>query len=306
MVDDVLAGKGPTAISNWLDAESIPTSKDILRIRQGKEPAGIKWRYPAVLNILRSRAVCGITEIDGKIVYGDDGLPVRFAEPIIDDATWDRLQKALDRLSRPVNRRRADSPWLTGVTFCKSCGLPLHGKRQTNKGKLYEYMTCDARRERRQCNSRQIRQDRLEAEIDRVVSKAEWSCLPYMETRTIEGRNHAPEMATIKAAIKDIAGDAEVKEAMGESADEERTRVDILKSRLANLRNMPDEPDRIVYVQTGESITQHWDKLSGAGRNAMLLSHQAKVLADQQADTGLVVEINPGTLAYPPVSKQVR
>src|SRR5207342_1774036 len=83
IVADFLAGMGLTAIADWLNTENVPTSKDIVRIRTGKNPKGLKWRYPAVIEILRSRAMCGITEIGNEIVYADDGMPLRFAERII-------------------------------------------------------------------------------------------------------------------------------------------------------------------------------------------------------------------------------
>jgi site-specific DNA recombinase len=311
MVDMALAGKGPSAIADWLNGEGIPTSKDINRIRAGKKPSGLKWRYPSVLNILRSRAICGTTEIIVKdpdkpkkkipeIVYGDDGLPVRFGKPIIDDAQWEQLQKKLDLLSKPQYRERKDSPWLTGVIVCNFCGLPLNGKRQTTRGKLYEYLACSGVRERT-CHSRQIRQDQLEPKIDETLRLAGWANRPYMETRTIEGRNHAPEMATLRLAIKDIAGNVALAEAADESTDSDRAKLEILKARLKALREMPSEPGRIMFMQTGVSVAQHWDSLSGEGRHAMLLSHGAKIRAEQ-TDSGLVVEIDPGTLDYRPES----
>ena len=85
MVADILKGIGPTAIAERLNAENVPTSKDVLRIRKGQEPKGLTWKYPAVIGILRSQAMCGITELDGKVVYGDDGMPLQFGDPIIDN-----------------------------------------------------------------------------------------------------------------------------------------------------------------------------------------------------------------------------
>jgi hypothetical protein len=107
-----------------------------------------------------------------------------------------------------------------------------------------------------------------------------------METRTIEGRNHAPEMATLRLAIKDIAGNVALAEAADESADSDRAKLEILKARLKALREMPSEPGRIMFMQTGVSVAQHWDSLNGEGRHAMLLSHGAKIRAGQ-TDSGL-------------------
>jgi hypothetical protein len=103
------------------------------------------------------------------------------------------------------------------------------------------------------------------------------------------------EMATIRAAIKDLAGEAELAEAMGESAADQRAKLDVLKNRLSILRGMPDEPDRIILVQTGLTVVQHWANLNGQGKAAMLQSHRAKVRAEQ-TDSGLVVKLDPGTL----------
>ena len=290
IVADFLAGIGLTAIADWLNTENVPTSKDIVRIRTGKNPKGLKWRYPAVIEILRSRAMCGITEIGNEIVYADDGMPLRFAEQIISDADWRRVQERLDDVSRTVTALRKDSPWLTGVTFCKACGGPLYSKRQRNRGKTYEYMRCD----NRQCHTRQIRNEYLTAEINAWVADV-CDGRPYWATRTIEGHNHAAEIATVIASIQDIGGKAALAEALGEPVTVARKQLGQLKTRLANLQKMPDEPDRIVPVQTGLTIAQHWANLNLTGRHAMLESHRVKVRAEQTA-TGLEIEFDPGTL----------
>lgn len=294
MVSLTLKGIGPSEIAERLNADHIPTSKDILRIRKGKPAKGLTWKYPAVIGILRSRAMCGITELDGKVVRGEDGEPIQFGEPIIDYAIYERVQRALDKLSKPHNRQRKDSPWLVGASVCNACGGNLWAKHQVNHGKDYHYMVCANVRYNKCSASRQMRQDAIEAKATEIIGKR-WPTLPYMISRTIEGINHAPEMATVQAAIKDIAGDIALAEAMGEDARDNRVKLDILKARLVALRNMPDEPDRIVFEDSGITIPQHWANLDGRGRHAMLVSHKAKIKAEM-TDHGLVVDIDPGTL----------
>jgi len=296
MAEDILAGNGPSYVARWLNAENIPTSKDIVRIRTDKEPKGHKWNHWSVQQILRSRAVCGITEVNGEIVRGDDGLPIRFAEPIIDDHTWRRVQNALDKTSKPLKIQRKDSPWLVGLTFCMVCRKPLYSNRQTMKGKTYEYLRCLGVREGT-CHTRNIKRHELEEYVGNWINETV-DGRPYVEPRTIEGRNYAAEMATIREAILDIGGKVTLADTLGESADTERAQLAVLKTRLNNLRNMKDEPDRIVYVQTGISTAQHWANLHGRGKHAMLVSHDVKVRA-QQTSAGLHVEIEPGTLAGP-------
>ena len=285
MIDKLLGGYGLTAIADWLNATGIPTSKDLVRIRNGKKSAGLKWKYPAVTAVLRSRAMCGITEMypdwrDGthpgtaEIVYGNDGMPLRFADPIVNDDTWRKVQERLDEISRPGSRQRGDSPWLTGVSVCKVCGDPLWAKRQTNRGKLYLYMRCDNPK----CERRQLPYGKLEEAIEQYIAQ-HWAHVPYSRVNITQGENHEEEIREVKAAMADLGGKATVKEALGESADDERAKLAILKTRLGILIHLPAKEDRITYEQTGISLAQHWASLDEAGKHAFLMSYSAKVRA---------------------------
>src|SRR5262249_28137985 len=157
-----------------------------------------------------------------EVVRGDDGLPVRFAEPIIDDHTWRKVQNALSRTSKPLKIQRKDSPWLVGLTFCIVCGKPLYSNRQTMKGKTYEYLRCSGVRAGT-CHTRNVRLASLEEYVDGWVVET-FVGAPYVETRTIEGVNHAAEIATIKASIVDIGGKLTLADTLGESAEDEQVR----------------------------------------------------------------------------------
>jgi DNA invertase Pin-like site-specific DNA recombinase len=292
MVADTIAGKGPTAIADWLNAEGIPTSKDVLRIRTDKPAEGLRWRYPSVIGILRSRAMCGLTEFDGEIVYADDGLPVRFThDPIVSDHDWRKVQQALDGMARPVQVQRKDSPWLTGVTFCEACDSPLYSKRQRNRGKTYNYMVCYGVRQGECQSSKQFRRDTIEARIDAWFT--EHGSYPFVDQRTIQGSDHADEIATVTDSIKDLAGKAELADVLKpKEAEDIRAKVAVLKTRLGNLVKMPNEPDRIVTIQTGETVAQHWAKLSRAGQRALLVSRGARVIVSPDGS----VNVEPGSL----------
>jgi DNA invertase Pin-like site-specific DNA recombinase len=305
MVNDIFAGKSLSAIADWLNAEDIPTSKDIVRIRTGKEPKGHGWRYFTVAQILRSRALCGTTELypdwrkgtkhgEAEIVYGEDGLPLRFTdEPIINDAEWERLQTALDSLSMPTKLPRKDSPWVVGFTSCTVCGKPMYSNRQTMKGKTYEYLRCMGVRDKT-CYTRNVKLAELDDDIGQQISET-FPKTPYLATRTIEGRNHAAELATVRMAIADYTKKIALAELDDEPAEDDRATLATLRTRYGNLRNMPNEPERIVYVQTGLTIPQHYTNLNGQGKHAMFMSHGAKVRV-QQTDDGLVADIDWGTI----------
>jgi hypothetical protein len=61
---------------------------------------------------------------------------------------------------------------------------------------------------------------------------------------------------------------------------------------LSNLVKMPNEPDRIVTIQTGETVAQHWAKLSRAGQRALLVSRGARVIVSPDGS----VNVEPGSL----------
>jgi DNA invertase Pin-like site-specific DNA recombinase len=308
MVDDLLSGtKGPTAIATWLNAEGIPTSKDIVRIRAGKPVKGHRWTYMSVIQVLRSRAMCGITEIfpdwrndtragRAEVVYGADGMPVLFAEPIVSYVDWMRVQARLDELSVPVKRPRQDSPWLTGVSLCKACGKPLYSNRQTVKGKTYSYMRCLGVREGT-CHMRQITVGSLTAAVNEWVSK-NWTRIPYFKVTTSEGDDHAEEIRSVADSIRELAGRIELADADGKPTDDDRAKLEVAKARLRALRTMTTEAaekeNRIGYELTGLSQAEHWVSLDDAGRRAFLMSTNSRIRA-QGGRPVPEVDIVPGT-----------
>jgi len=294
MASDAFAGKTLTGIAEWLNAEHIPTSKDIVRIRAGKEPKGHQWKHFTVSQILRSRALCGIIELDGEIVYDDDGLPLRFTDdPILDDGEWLRLQKCLDGTAKPAKLPRRDSPWLIRIVSCAACGRPMYSNRQTVKGKTYEYIRCTGVRSKA-CHSRNVVRAELEEKLTSKMVE-EFGQTSYLAVRTLDGHNHAAELATLRIAIGDYTKKIALAELDGHAADVDRATLAILKTKYANLQDMKDEPGRIVYAQTGLTIPQHWANLNAQGKHAMLMSHGVKVKA-QQTNAGLTVDVEWGTL----------
>jgi hypothetical protein len=117
----------------------------------------------------------------------------------------------------------------------------------------------------------------------------------YLATRTIEGHNHAAELATVRMAIVDYTKKIALAELDEQSADDDRETLATLRTRYGHLRGIPDEPDRIVYVQTGLTIPQHYANLNEQGKHAMFMSHGAKVRVQQTGD-GLVTDIDWGTI----------
>jgi site-specific DNA recombinase len=135
IVDDVIAGISANAIARRLNEADVPTSRDVMRLRNGiigvedtetdsdDQSSRTRWRGSNIIGQLRGGLLRAITEYDGQVVRDENGPPVRFAEPIIDDDTWRRLQAALDRASKPTSGQRGDAAFLLRIAYC-ACGFP--------------------------------------------------------------------------------------------------------------------------------------------------------------------------------------
>ena len=68
-----------------------------------------------------------------------------------------------------------------------------------------------------------------------------------------------------------------------------------MKARRKNLEKMPEEQDRIIYMETGKSVAQHWATLRDNGKRALLVSCGGKIRARYDGKK-LDVEVDPGSL----------
>ena len=94
----------------------------------------------------------------------------------------------------------------------------------------------------------------------------------YKELRTIPGTDHAAELEEIKFEIRSLA-------TMDLTDDEYDARLKELRVERDRLAALPTVPDRLEYVETGESWGQIWKRLSPAERGPWLRSRGYKFRA---------------------------
>lgn len=87
---------------------------------------------------------------------------------LVDEATFDKVQKMLELNKRNASQRKAgkleDAPryWLTGKLFCGECGSSMQGVSGTSKtGAKYYYYYCKEQRSKR-CHKKSVRKEWLE------------------------------------------------------------------------------------------------------------------------------------------------
>ncbi len=182
-----LAGNGPTKIARELAAQNIPTPGTLEYLRTGStrryHPGyECKWATNTVAHILENREYTGRlvnfkTEkpsyklrhsvenpIEKQVVFENHH------EPIIDDATWERVQELRKQRKRP--NRYDEVGLFSGLLFCADCGHVLYQQRYENKDRKQDCYICGSYKKRtRDCTAHFIRTDLLTAGVTANLRK---------------------------------------------------------------------------------------------------------------------------------------
>jgi site-specific DNA recombinase len=155
VVARTIAGEPARQIAWDLTARGVTTSR------------GKPWTSQTLSKMLQSPTLIGQHTVAGDVARDDDGLPVQMWEPLIDPATWRRLQAEM--ASRQVGpRRRADSTLLGGLVVCGRCGSTMGGWAADHPQASY---TCTVRHQRGpgQCLGNSINRRKLDELVTAVV-----------------------------------------------------------------------------------------------------------------------------------------
>jgi Recombinase/Recombinase zinc beta ribbon domain len=253
MVQRYLAGDSLPDLCRWLDSEGV------------KPRHGGKWWPTGVRYILGNASLIGRR----KDKHGNTIL--RF-EPILDMATWDRLQAKL--AGNPRHRALADEPsLLTGVIYCGLCHRVMHRKPVYTKlkdgSKTYHwYYRCDGTpRERSTCKN-MVRIDWSDENVDLWVREVIGN-LTLVERIVLPGNGHDDDVQDIKNTIRNLDPEA----------DDYDLRLSRLRSELARVKALPAEPPRVVERETGLKVRDYWAKADAASRRRFLLAGKVRVEA---------------------------
>lgn len=270
LIDRVIAGEPQRVICRDFNERGIPS------------PRGKQWDFGVTSRMLRRPSLIGYIEHNGEVVRHPDGTPVVGCEPLIDRETFDRLQAALDRAARPKTRgRHSDARLLTKLQFCIRCGEPraYRAQRQRN-GTVNVYSECQGRRKRRNnCTSVAVRADLLEQYVERAFLDLFGDREVY-EARYFPAEDHTDDLKEAEAAldwlIRQSAGKSPAVQARYAAAIAEQ------EAKVERLSALPNRPERVERVPTGETYREVWHRSDTAGRRKLLL------------DGGFKIETAPG------------
>ena len=142
-----------------------------LRSRPRKNHPAQKVGTAALHRILRDPYFAGwIVYKRGK--PDEQTFPGRH-DPLIDQDTFDRVQRRLDEKAVAGERPRRREHYLRGSVFCAGCGSRLtYGVSTGENGRGYAYYFCASRVNRTPCSERvNVRPDLIEAAIQRMYRK---------------------------------------------------------------------------------------------------------------------------------------
>ena len=182
-----LAGNGPTKIARMLSEQQIPTPGTLEYRRTGSTRRyypdyPYRWATNTVVHILERKEYLGHTvnfkteKISYKVKSSVENPEEKQAvfenthEPIIDLATWERVQELRKQRKRP--NRYDEVGLFSGLLFCADCGSVLYQQRYENKTRRQDCYICGNYKKRvKDCTAHFIRTDLLTAGVTANLRK---------------------------------------------------------------------------------------------------------------------------------------
>lgn len=221
----------------------------------------------------------------GVVKWGGTTNPNGRHTPLIDVATFEKVQEVLDTARLSGNRTRKHKHYLRGSLFCGFCGRRMVFHRIRGRGGLYDYFGCLSHQgRRRDCGSRHLQVENVEQAVERY----------YARVRLTPGEREA-----VRQAVEQYAG-ALLESAEKESARHAR-RLQTLQQQQKKLLHafyngavdetvLEEEQERIEVERRevhrwSETAAQDAGEITQALHEALLLLEKAQVAYSQATPT---------------------
>ena len=157
IADDRTAPIIREVFSRYAAGESMKEIIDDLHRRGVRSSSGGELTYTTFSRALVNRAYIGEYAYNGEVVPG-------LAEPLIDRATFDRVQeKVAARRRAPAAGKAKVEYLLQGKCFCGHCGGHMIGESGRGRhGATYSYYTCRNRKKYHTCEKKNEKKDFVE------------------------------------------------------------------------------------------------------------------------------------------------
>jgi hypothetical protein len=209
------------------------------------------WRGNAVRVLLRNPQLIGHQALpDGRVRYGEDGMPLQVYPPVLTMSEWASLQAALNRWDGKKRNTRYDSHWLQPFLRCDVCDHAMtmtvtHGR---------EAFKCARPNEQRHKPAPYIRLDELEPWVMAEL-QTKFDTMAITDNVWIGGSDHTAERDQVEATIQRLRDDRELGLYDGtEDETQFRSQMKALIARRGVLAQLPDEPGHWETIDTGRTV----------------------------------------------------
>lgn len=243
----VLSGKSLRYACAYLDTFGI------------RPPGGGNWAPKSLAQLLRNSTLMG-RRVDAS------GKTVLRVPPILDKATWDRLQAELDRKAARKGVAPSKTAMLTGIAVCAICGGPMYrihcGRKRADGSRAdYWYYRCSGTATAPSKCKNMYPLAELEERAEKYLTGtlARW---PRYETVIVPGHGYEEEIYDVERDLRELDFD---------DPDFTAKQAALLAER-ARLRALPSVPASSERRPTDGTIGQHWATLeTQADKRAFLM-----------------------------------
>ncbi|MFC9620278.1 recombinase family protein [Streptomyces sp. NPDC056930] len=244
-------GYSATQVAKWLNDHKVLTSRQRGATAKKTKAADTYWRGNAVRVLLRNPQLIGHQALpDGRVRFGEDGMPLQVFPPAMTLTEWNALQAALDRMDGKKRTTRHDSHWLQPFLRCDVCN---HAMTNTvTHGRVA--FKCARPNEQRHKPAPYIRLDELEPWVLTEL-QTKFGSMAITENVWVGGSNHTAERNQVEATIQRLRDDRGLGLYDGEEDEAQfRSQMKALIARRGVLASLPDEPGHWEAVDTGRTV----------------------------------------------------
>ncbi|WP_279366829.1 recombinase family protein [Microbacterium testaceum] len=284
VAERLIDGEYLSSVTVWLDANAVPTPQsEARRARQADQPVeGVdrgSWRVTTVRNLWRSETLIGRTtrrvpvlasdgepivaadgtpRLERRVVSDAHGLPITRWEPVLDLATFQRLQARLPSVGRVQPRRTVS--WLTGIARCASCNGKLYAQKRRKGDREELFFRCAATGDAlNPCTSPgHVSVARLEQYIEGKFLAFAGSLPMLKEVQRSAPAYDALALAAVTQAIADATA---AMQADGADYSQLVPRLDQLKARRREVLSATTTHE-VELVPTGRTLGDVWRDLA--------------------------------------------
>lgn len=224
-----------------------------------------------IWNMVTSKYLLGHATYEGRTVRDRAGQPVLYADPVLTQDEWDRLQKAVS-VRRQSQNRTAGVSAMYGVAFCVECDHQLYTRTYHKRNNAYRYYFCPNN------HGRLIPADALEKLVfDTFLEDFGDEYVTERVYRPAE--NHQIELEAAVRAVEELSAlVGTMTSATVRSTLTEQLRA--LDSEIERLEKLPNRPAGWDYRETGSTFKSVWLNASLEDKRKLIIDKEitAKVI----------------------------